>query len=126
MNIPDSKPSKTSEIEFHLIKSSLFRTIHCDGFIGSTGPDGKIHLAIFSERFAIPKKMVVRANDGELGDEIEEKREGKSGIVRDVEANVVLDLDTAISLYEWIHNRLEEAVQENLIEKIEDGEEKYG
>jgi hypothetical protein len=61
--------------------------------------------------------MVVSSINGELGQEL--KREGRDGIVRDVEANIVLNLDTAIGLYEWLQECLEEAVADNLIDKVE-------
>ncbi|QEG23890.1 hypothetical protein [Mariniblastus fucicola] len=116
MNEPDE--SKKSEIEFHFLKSNQFRSIHCDGIFGGVGGDGNLHLTVYSERSAIPKLLVMETQDGVLTKEL--RREGKTGVIRDVEANLVLGLDTAVELSKWLQERLEAAAKDGLIERNED------
>lgn len=96
-----------SSIGFDFIKSPYFRNIHLDGVYGGITPKGNIHMAVYNERFAIPKKMVYRvASDGSLGDEIIEKRE-QLDVVRELEANILLDLNTAKYLIGWLQNQVD-------------------
>ena len=96
------------EISFELLKSNLFRVIHCDGIFGGVNPKGnQIRMTFFGERWPIPKKMVHRISDaGNLEEEIKERREVKNSVVRELEAEIVMDLETAISVHEWLGNQL--------------------
>ena len=44
------------ELEFDFIKSNFFRVIKADGAFGGISPNGSIHMALYSERSAIPTK----------------------------------------------------------------------
>ena len=113
----DPNDSSKSEIEFHFIKSNLFRSIHCAGIFGGVGGDGNLHLTVYSERSAIPQMVRMQTEDGVLKKEL--GREGKTGVIRDVETNLVLGLDTAVELSKWLQKRLEDAAEDGLIERSE-------
>ena len=99
----------TEEIDFHLIKSTLFRNISFDGAFGALSPHGKVHVTLFTERATIPKKVVFKLEEGDvIGDEVVDKREGKEGITRDLEANLVFDFETAQMLKELLEALLED------------------
>src|SRR4051812_31841440 len=98
MNAAMAKKSQRNkaprEIDFDLIKSNWFRVIHADGAIGGVGPQANIHMALYSERRAIPTKIVhVLENSQQLGPEVRSKRQGRAGMVREVEVDVVLGLE---------------------------------
>ena len=99
-----------NELEFDFIKSSQFRTIHVDGLFGGVGPTGRnINLAVFSERRAIPNKTVHSIEpNGVLGSEDMSRRESKHGIVRELEANLSIDLPTANAMYKWLGEKISE------------------
>ncbi len=100
------------QVHFHYIKSSLYRTIHVDGVSGGPTPQGLIQVAIFSERFPIPKETVQKLlKHGELGEEILEQRITRSGIIREVEANIVMKLDVARNFANWLLSRVDEIEQ---------------
>jgi hypothetical protein len=99
----------TGELEFHFEKANAFRVIHVDGAYGGISPGNRmIHMAVFSERTPLPKLVVHAVADGILGVEIPEKRITKSGIFREVEADLVMSLDIAISIRDWLNARIEE------------------
>ena len=44
-------------LRFFYIKAYNFRVVHVDGVIGGITPKGLLHLAVFSERAAIPQVL---------------------------------------------------------------------
>ena len=63
----------------------------------SITPLGQIQFALFSERQAIPQRVVQKLNDdGALGDIVETVT--RDSIVREVEVAVTMDPDTAMVL----------------------------
>jgi hypothetical protein len=106
------------EITFAYEKSANFRVISVDGAIGSIAPNqSSIHLSIYSERMPIPKSVTHVAIDGTLGPEIMEKRVGRTEIFREVEADLVLSLETAMSLAMWLNDRIRELQESRAISR---------
>ena len=101
------------ELVFHYIKSPDHREIKVDGAIGGASPAGRnLSLSVFCERVPIPRTVVhrVQSVDGEsgvLGEEIVERREGREGVVRVVQATLHMDVANAKAIYEWIGKQLE-------------------
>jgi hypothetical protein len=102
--------SPRPEIQFHFIKSHLFRVIYAEGAVGGVSPKGLIQMTLFNERVAIPNLTVVEGTPeaGGLrpGKEIMAKREGKNGIVRELEAEIMMSLQSAKSLHTWLGNHI--------------------
>lgn len=112
---PKRVGSKQDKIEFHYIKSPFFRSVHVDGAIGGITPRGLIHMAVFSERHAIPTSTIQEIlNTGRLGSELLDERKGKNGIAREMEVDMFLGLETAKELVTWLQQRIEhiEAMKE--------------
>lgn len=110
--------SVPDEIEFHFIKGNSFRVIYADGIFGGIHPNGRhIHMSLFNERHPIPQRTVHKITLAEgnedkpislsVGEEVASKRISREGIVREIEADVVLDVPTARSLVLWLHKHLE-------------------
>jgi hypothetical protein len=98
------------EVEIHYLKTPSYRTYHVDGIFGGPTPTGMIYVEFFVQRQVTPQ--VIRQKvmpDGTLGDEI--SREGKSGIIREVEAGMVMDVNTALLFKEWLEKNIK-AIQE--------------
>jgi len=105
----DKNPSTlmTQELEFDFEKSNLFRVIHVDGFFGGVAPATQLlHLAVFNERQPIPKKVFHQVVNGILQPEIMEKREVRQGLFREVEADLVLNLEAAAALRTWLDEKI--------------------
>jgi hypothetical protein len=112
--------SSPAELSFHLIKGNFFRVIHVDGAFGGITPRLDIRMAIFNERHPIPKVMVHHVTpEGGLGEEITERRVTKEGVVREVEADLIMDYGTAKAIHEWLGKKIE-AIEERIKETTEE------
>lgn len=110
-------------IDFHYIKGADFRSIHIDGAIGGLTQKGFLHMALFAERAAIPQRITYKLlPDGTLGDEIKEQREGKKGVVRQMEIDVIVSETTARDLRNWLDDKLSEfeEIRKQIQERNED------
>lgn len=92
-------------VDFHYQKSSQYRTIHVDGAFGSTTAKGFLALTLFNERPAIPRRSsrpVIGDTEHSvrLGEETVEETLG--GVMRQLEATIMMDLNTVRDLYTWL------------------------
>lgn len=96
------------ELAFDYIKSADFKTIWADGAIGGITPSGNIHVALYSERFAIPKREIFKVDwdSGELNEQNHDKTESRNAIVREMSCDLVLQPKVAKALAEWIFEYL--------------------
>lgn len=94
------QPEKaTGEIPVFYTKSNFYRVIHVDGLYGGPAPTlGNIVMTVFSSRVPFPDQS---ANDAS-GKEIVQRRVAKPGIEQEVEASLVLNLQTAKSMHLWL------------------------
>lgn len=110
-----SGDSDEQRLTFHYIKSNGFRVIHVDGVHGGLTPNLKVQMALFSERSPIPQQVVHRVEPGptegtfKLGEEVKEARVERKDIVREVEAEVVMDPAVAKSVAEWLSDKAKTA-----------------
>jgi hypothetical protein len=107
-------PQMPSSIKFHYIKSNLYRVIHLDGAIGGLTASREIFISLFNDRGTLPKMIEFAVTpDGQLGNEI--TREGKEGLVREMEVGVLMNAAAAKSLAAYLITQaklLEESVPE--------------
>ena len=114
-----SKAGQQKELEFDFIKSNFFRVIHADGAFGGLAPSGNIHMALYSERRPIPTKMVHSIEGGHLGPEIMNKRQERTAMVREVEVDVVLNIPQALTLRDWLTDKIKAFEQLTAIQVAE-------
>jgi hypothetical protein len=102
--------SPTKQIRFEYLKSTFFRVVHADGAYGGPTPQlGGLCITFFSERFPIPKSATYNVNaSGQLQEEVASERESRSGIIREAEVAVILDLVGAKSLVSWLADKISE------------------
>ena len=107
--MPDDHPPKGgngdagNRISFDYLKSPHFRVIRADGAIGGVTPRGDIHFALYSERAAIPRQTVHELKpDGKLGKQLTDQTVSRGSIVREMEVDIFLTVETARSLAEWL------------------------
>jgi len=98
-------PAK-AEVEFDFVKSNYFRVVKGDGAFGGVSPNGSIHMGIYSERAPFPKKIVHELIGGGIGDEITSRRETRNAIVREIEVDVVLQVEQAVALRDWLDRNI--------------------
>lgn len=94
-------------LTMHYLKSPAFRTIHVDGAIGAPRLGGGLHMALFSERPAIPTGIEFEVEDAQLGKEV--ARIGRRGLVRELEVDAIMDLKTAKLLADWLTKTIKRA-----------------
>jgi len=94
-------------IGYDLMKSHLFRVIYADGVYGGLSPAGQIRMTLFNERYAIPTHMEhALSPHGHVGEEDLSARVCRSNIVRELEADVVMNLETAKLLHSWLNDKI--------------------
>lgn len=101
------KKTESDRVAFDFVKSPHFRAVRADGAIGGVTPNGQIHVAFYSERHPIPRRVVHSVGPGgKLGDEI--GRESRDAIVREMDFDLFLSISVAKSLHEWLGKRIAE------------------
>lgn len=108
----DDGKSLPTEIKADYIKSNFFRVVHVDGVYGGVTPSGHIHMDVWNDRQPIPRSSVnilVERGDGppELAEDMS-RRESRSGIVREVEAGLTMDIDMARQMAKWLTEKANE------------------
>jgi hypothetical protein len=96
----------SQKVQFHYIKSTLFRVAHVDGAIGGVTPSGLIHCAVYSERPAIPQITEHPVEGNVMGEP--EIIQGRTGIVRELEIDLMMSREKAAELRDWLSQRISE------------------
>lgn len=109
------QPNEIEEkiIRFQFTNSAYCRVIHVDGAWGGIGPGRMINMALFSERQPTPNWVDLDFGSSNEFSE-ESGREVFRGMTREIEANLVFSVATAIKLRDWLNARIGD------MEKIEE------
>lgn len=106
--LSSGEPVADDQISFDYIKGKDFRVIRADGAIGGITPNGYIHFALYSERPAIPRRLVQKIDrDGILGEVIASETVSRGSIVREMDVDVFLRPDVARVLHKWLGDHIE-------------------
>jgi hypothetical protein len=101
--------SPHQEIAFDFVKSEFFRVIHVDGVIGGPTPRGLLHMAFYSQRPPLPKRIVQKITPtGQLGESVAEKMVVQDAIIREMDVDVIMSIDVAKQVHQWLGERLNE------------------
>jgi len=99
------------KVRFDYIKSNSFRVVYVEGAYGGAGPRGEVQMAVYNERWPIPLQTTHELDaQGNLGQEIRAERASRDAVVREVEAELIMDVSTAKNMVAWL---------QELVEKIE-------
>lgn len=99
-----------SEVTIHYQKSPQFHVVHADGVIGGSTPNGQyVYVAVYSERLPIPTTVThsvteVSAQGVKMGEVL--AKEGKSGILRELEVGAYFSRDAAVAFHGWLGKTL--------------------
>ena len=105
-------------VTFQWGKSSHFRVIHADGAYGGLTPYGGLFCCFYNDRLPIPEETVQTVGEsGLLGPEVTEKTKISSGIQREVETCILMNLNTSKALHQWLEERIK--ILEKLHEEIQ-------
>lgn len=101
------KNESTTSITFHFANSEHFREIYADGVWGGVILGGRIQMAIFRDRYYLPEHVEYDVrDDGVLGNEI--SRSVPEGVSREIETNLIMNLNVAIDMRDWLTARINE------------------
>ncbi len=99
-------------LDFHYLKTPSFRSYHVDGALGGFTPSGDLYMELFVERYPTPQTVRYKLSpEGRLEGEI--SRTGKDGIIREVEAAIIMNMNTATTLRDWLDKRIKEFQTQN-------------
>ncbi len=94
-----------NKIEIHYKKTSNYRSYHADGVYGGLTPNKKLYMEFFIQRQVTPQLVEHKVTkEGNLGKEI--KRIGKKGIIREIEAGFIMDIEIAKVLRDWLDEKI--------------------
>lgn len=97
------------EITIHNIKSNQYRQVHTDGASAGITPTGFININFYSNRNVIPKGTIFELNeDGKLGKLVGTTKDSKTGIVREYDFGIHLDINTCKSIRNLLNEKIEE------------------
>ncbi|MGF1638996.1 MAG: hypothetical protein ACFCUU_18110 [Cyclobacteriaceae bacterium] len=101
--------SEKNSTVIHNIKNSNFRQIHIDGAHGGITPSGYINLNFYSQRGVIPKGTEFAIDEnGKITEVIKDIEGSKSGIIREFEFGVYMDINTCQNLKDFLEQRIED------------------
>ena len=94
------------EVSFRYVFPGDLRDLYVNGAWGGITPRGELYLHLYSERQPVPKTTVHEiASDGSLG--AETGRETGGDVVRIVQTSVVMKVETARLLRDWLDERID-------------------
>lgn len=97
------EPSTVVNIDY--IKSPMYRVVHADGVWGGITPRGLISMSFWNTRGPIPTRIVQEVGPGgEMGSEV--RRESRDAIVREVDVGVILDVEIAKTIRNWLDDKI--------------------
>lgn len=106
---PKKKAKKIQKVTFHNKINSSFREIHVDGALGGLTPRGFLNLNFFAERFPIPLSTDFNITDNvKLGEKLEDHIDSKTGIIREYEFGIYMNIETAKNLSILLENKIKE------------------
>ena len=95
-------------VAFDYIKGQFFRVIHADGAIGSLTPTLNIHMAVFSERPAIPRRLVFSLDEyGQPTIPVPNETVSRDSVVREVEVDIHMSLACAQAMHSWLGQQIQ-------------------
>lgn len=94
-------------IEVGYTKNSSSRVIHGDGVWGGPTPQGDIYMAFFSEHATLPERIRLSPNlEAHRLEEQEPMSLARRGVTREIQTEVVVSLNFAIRLREWLDEKI--------------------
>ena len=104
--------NKKVQVEVHFIKTEDFITHHASGFFGGFTSNDKLHVTYFTERVPLPKSQQLEVFVDDTGKSIgppkETNRVSKTGIIRECQGGLIMDIDTAKGLKDWLTSKIDE------------------
>ena len=98
------RAGRGESVAFDYIRSPFFRVVHSNGAWGGMTPRRELSVTFYSERRAPPRRVTHSVTSGGLGPEI--SRDGTTNVQREFEVEVLMSMEEAVSLYEWLGDKI--------------------
>jgi hypothetical protein len=93
------------QITFKYVCPEDLRDLYVNGLYGGVTPRKEIYIHFFSERHPLPKKATHKIDEqGNLGEQLGVEVGGD--VVRMVQTSIVMDPATAVSLRDWLNEKI--------------------
>ena len=102
---------KREHFTFRYVYPDDLRDLYVNGAWGGLTPRKEVNIHFFSERQPIPKAITHAVNDDNTLGEIVDKKLGGNA-VRLIQASLVMNLETAISVRDWLNRMIKNAQEE--------------
>ncbi len=99
-------PALPASIPISYRRSNFNRVIHADGAYGGLTAHASIYMALYSEHVAMPETTQMRF-DHTLHT-AKEERPQQTGVTREVETEVIMSIETAQALRDWLQSKIEQ------------------
>lgn len=112
-----SEESESRKIQFFYQNAPFHRTVFVSGAWAGVTPSGLVQLGLFNDLHPMPEMVIQEVVEDTLGPEIEKLE--KRGVIREVEATVVMSLSTAKLILPLIQQMIDqlETIQKAQTEK---------
>lgn len=113
----DENGALPKTLAINYIKTEQYREASCDGALGGVTSKNKIWMALYSERYPLPRVVVYKTEpspDDPKTVSIDESTsapiavESKEGLIRNVEFGAYMNLEVAIALHKWLGQRIDQ------------------
>jgi hypothetical protein len=102
---PKKKESGKKKLKFKYVIPDQLMDCYINGVFGGVTQRQEIHMHPFNERTPIPKEVFVEfGKEGEKPKEIEKIAGGD--IVRLIQASLIMDVNAAIAIRDWLDNKI--------------------
>lgn len=99
------KQKKSERIKFKYVIPDHITDNYVNGVFGGTTPRQEIHMHFFSERNPIPKAFTLEVTEKDKS--LKEVEVIKGGdVVRLIQASIIMDITTAVSIRDWLNDRI--------------------
>ena len=116
----EKKEKKGSEVPILPIKyrqSSSYQVYFADGAMGGWTPKSNLSIDFYVQRNAFPETIIHEISEsGKLGKVLEQR--GDKGITRERQFGLIINIQTAYELRDWLNKQIEEGEKAGLF-KIE-------
>ena len=103
---------KIEKLKFKYLFDKSYNPVYCTGGFGGLTPRNEIVLNFFMERHPIPYSETRAINlDGSIGPVLSMKPkedENTAKVIRYVESGIIMDIQTAKEIRDWLNNNIEE------------------
>lgn len=110
---------KNKELKFKYVIPDHISDCYVNGLWGGVTPRDEINMHFYSERHPIPKEAIYRMAETSTTSEQSEEPVFGGDVVRLIQASIIMDLNTAIGIREWLDDKISFILNKSKAQKEE-------